>query len=118
MKNLFLTIFAFAVVKVTMLPVILFRILFCTKSEQDFKDYMFAIAIGLDQLGGSYLYGKPDWTVSSYTHYLASLGNRSAKRFSRVIDFLFGEGHCYNSFINEIATHEDELDALQGKNRG
>ena len=36
------------------------------------------IAIGIDQVGGSILYGTEDWTVSSYTHILAQKGIRSA----------------------------------------
>ena len=59
-------------------------------------------AIGLDQLGGAILYGEPDWTISSRTHWLARRGNRWARLFERVIDFLFGAGHCARSYENEF----------------
>jgi hypothetical protein len=118
MKNLLLAILAYIIVHVTMLPVMFFRLLFFTPTNKDFKDYMFAIAIGLDQLGGSYLYGKPDWTVSSYTHHLTCQGSVAAYKFREVIDFMFGKGHCYNSYINEVATHRKELDDIRRARRG
>ena len=118
MTNLFLALIAYVIVHLTMLPVIVYRLIFCTSSVQDFKNYMFSIAIGLDQLGGSYLYGKPDWTVSSYTHHLACQGSMTALKFRRVIDFIFGDKHCYNSYINEIATHKKEMAEIRRKQRG
>jgi len=59
-------------------------------------------AIGLDQLGGAILYGEPDWTVSSRTHWLAMKGNKAAALFERFIDMLFGKGHCASAYTNEI----------------
>ena len=59
-------------------------------------------AIGLDQLGGAILYGEPDWTISSRTHWLARRGNRWARMFERVIDMFFGPGHCARSYDNEF----------------
>jgi hypothetical protein len=113
MKNMYLAVLAYVIVHITMLPVVLYRLLFKVRSRQAFKDYMFAIAIGLDQLGGSYLYGKPDWTVSSYTHYLTCKGNMRAYRFRQFIDFFFGKNHCRDSYINEVATHRKDLDEVQ-----
>ncbi len=59
-------------------------------------------AIGLDQLGGAILYGEPDWTISSRTHWLARRGNRWARMFERVIDMFFGPGHCARSYRHEF----------------
>ncbi len=59
-------------------------------------------AIGLDQLGGAILYGEPDWTISSRTYFLAKNGNKYAKWFEAVIDFIFGEGHCRHSYYHEF----------------
>ncbi len=59
-------------------------------------------AIGLDQLGGSILYGEPDWTISSRTWWLADRGNRWARGFMRIINLFFGKNHCQNSYRNEF----------------
>ena len=66
-------------------------------------------AIGLDQLGGAILYGEPDWTISSRTYYLAHVRHGAgdverwlALAFERLIDALFGRGHCRKSYENEI----------------
>ncbi|WP_201353808.1 hypothetical protein [Hydrogenimonas urashimensis] len=66
--------------------------------------YFKTAAIGFDQAGGSILYSQEDYTISSYTYYLAIYkGNRQAQWFLRFIDFVFGENHCKNSFENEAA---------------
>jgi len=59
-------------------------------------------ALGLDQLGGAILYGEPDWTISSRTYWLARRGNRYAAMFERLIDALFGQGHCVGSYVSEF----------------
>jgi len=59
-------------------------------------------AIGLDQLGGSILYGEPDWTVSSRTYWLARKGNCHAFYFEQFINFFFGKDHCKNSYQHEF----------------
>ena len=59
-------------------------------------------AIGLDQLGGSILYNKPDWTISSRTYWLRSQGNQYAAWFERFINLFFGKNHCENSYKTEI----------------
>ena len=82
---------------------------------QDNKKYFFAIAIGLDQLGGSILYCQPDWTVSSWTYYLSTYKkSKHARYFMYLIDFLFGKDHCKRSFeweskYNIIPKDEDWL---------
>jgi len=68
-------------------------------------------AIGLDQLGGSILYGQPDWTVSSRTWFLANQGHRWAQRFMSVIDAFFGQEHCKNSYAHEFPPIQN----IQGK---
>lgn len=61
------------------------------------------VAIGLDQLGCAVLYGEPDWTVSSRTHWLAKYkGNQYAAVFEKLIDAIFGRSHCRESFTHEF----------------
>jgi hypothetical protein len=64
-------------------------------------EYLFNIAIGIDQLGGSVLYNQPDWTVSSWTYYQSSK-HKEHYYFMKLIDSLFGKDHCYKSFVNEM----------------
>jgi len=66
------------------------------------SELWWATAIGLDQLGGSILYGEPDWTVSSRTYWLRARGNRYAFYFEQFINFFFGKNHCENSYKTEI----------------
>ena len=95
LKNFFLMIIAFIIV-VIFGPIVF--VLNCIL-RKDKKKYFFAVAIGLDQLGGSILYSRPDWTVSSWTYYLAEYRNRKpAKIFMKFIDSIFGKNHCKNSF--------------------
>ena len=70
-------------------------------ASEDLAYYFYAIAVGLDQLGGSILYEQPDWTVSSWTYYLCSKGNKCACWFMKFIDFIFGKEHCKKAFLDE-----------------
>ena len=68
------------------------------------SEYYLQIAIGIDQVGGSILYGTEDWTVSSYTHILAQKKIITAVYFEKLIDMLFGKDHCKLSYENESKT--------------
>jgi len=118
MKNLFLVFIAAIIVAVTAPLVIPYKLIIAKRSAISRKEYLFNLAIGLDQFGGSYLYGKPDWTVSSYTHYLSINGSYSATKFQAVIDFVFGENHCRNSYRNEVRSSEEELAVVRGDKHG
>ena len=65
------------------------------------KDYILQCAIGFDQAGGSVLYNEEDWTISSYTYYLCKHFKKHCW-FEKLIDFIFGKGHCEKSFHNEL----------------
>lgn len=68
------------------------------------NDYLYSVAIGFDQAGGSVIYGQEDYTISSYTYYLARYKNNVyAEKFMRFIDFIFGENHCEESFKKEAS---------------
>ena len=73
------------------------------------SDYLTNIAIGFDQAGGSLLYSQEDWTISSYTYYLCRKNNRYACGFKRVIDAIFGRGHCEKSYRWEVAKTKRDI---------
>lgn len=89
--------FIFAVVTITVTTPILFIIgLF----RFPFKEYLYTISIGLDQLGGSLFYNKMNWTVSGYTGYLVDIENKKQyKILYDLINFLFQDkNHCTNAY--------------------
>ncbi len=95
LHNLFLLIVAI-ILFVPTAPIV-----FLVNSIRWFKrDYWLIVAIGIDQLGGSILYGEEDWTISSYTHFLCFKYGRFCW-LEKFINFWFGEGHCERSYINE-----------------
>jgi len=101
-KNFFLL--AVAVILVLAFGIIAFVLNVVRKlfRRESLSDYVLIVAISFDQLGGSIIYAQEDWTVSSWTFYLARKGNRSAYYFMRFIDFFFGKRHCVNSYFTEI----------------
>ncbi len=77
------------------------------------RGYFMQVAIGLDQAGGSMLYGTEDYTVSTWSWELANQGNRAASWLVVVIDSLFGTGHCLRSWQNEISYAQQEKEELR-----
>jgi len=86
-----------------------FQLMRKAKRRESISDYLFTIAIGIDQLGGAILYEKENWTVSSYTYYLCSESRTFACRFNKIIDFLFGEWHCRDSYYRERREDSNEF---------
>ena len=76
---------------------------------ENLAEYYITAAIGFDQAGGSVLYEQENFTISSYTYYLCQKGNIYACVFMRLIDFIFGAGHCKAAF--EWETQKDCADA-------
>lgn len=72
------------------------------------KEYIYTIAIGIDQLGGSILYNKINWTVSGWTYVLARRAERGKEKdiyleFEGFINFLFRDPlHCKNAYKWEL----------------
>jgi len=65
--------------------------------------YWITVAEGIDQAGGSILYGQEDFTISAYTYHLCrGGGNGYACWFMGFIDALFGDGHCEGAWREEI----------------
>ena len=67
--------------------------------------YFKTIAITLDQVGASIIYGVEDWTISSYTHLLSKYENcYLASKFEFFINMLarvFEKDHCKTSYERE-----------------
>jgi len=80
-------------------------------NTKELSNYLFTIAIGIDQLGGSILYTQPDWTVSSWT-YIQSKNHKEHYYFifMKLIDFFFGKDHCKKSYEHEIKVHKEDLE--------
>jgi len=106
MRAFALMLIAALIMLVLGLPLLLGQAVRYLIMRKPLSDLWWATAIGLDQLGGSILYGEPDWTVSSRTYWLARKGkgkvNRYAFYFEQFINFFFGKNHCENSYKTEI----------------
>jgi len=96
-------IYLLLVVVAFILVVLIAPFVFVIRSifTKDKSNYYRSVALGLDQVGGSVLYAKEDWTVSSWTHYLCVKTCGWHCKFRAFIDKLFGEGHCKNAFQKE-----------------
>ena len=58
---------------------------------------LFIILLALDQLVCGVIWLRPDHTISGEVGYAAYHGKRWGKYAERVIDSLFGKGHCQRS---------------------
>ena len=58
---------------------------------------LFIILLALDQLVCGVIWLRPDHTISGEVGYAAYQGKRWGKYAERVIDALFGKGHCQHS---------------------
>jgi len=102
MRSFMMMIVALILMIVAAIPVALLQVVRYMVTRRKLGDLFFAIAIGLDQLGGSILYVQPDWTVSSRTYWLRVQGNTLAGIFERFINLFFGRNHCELSYLNEF----------------
>jgi hypothetical protein len=105
LKSASLLLIAIALILILGLPVFIYRAI----SAKDKSNYLYSVAYGIDQLGGSILYTQPSFTVSSYTHLLSVMGSTAARRFAALIDFFFGKEHCKDAYHNEV--RRDMLEA-------
>lgn len=100
LKSIFFVLIAF-ILLIILGPIAFIANLIFRKNK---ADYLFNIAIGIDQLGGSILYNQPDWTVSGWTyHQFNKTGHLEYYIFMRLIDFFFGKDHCKEAYYNELS---------------
>lgn len=101
MKSLLLIL---SITLVLILTPIVFSIQLIRKSfrKESLPEYFHVLAIGLDQLGGSIIYGYEDWCISSIAYYDASRGKNIW--FMKFINLLFQDPeHCKKSYEGEEA---------------
>jgi hypothetical protein len=77
---------------------VLYRIV---SKKYDLWYYFNAIAVGVDALGGSLIYGSKRHTISAITGYKAYLKSKWHIRQAKLIDKMFKNNHCYNAAVSE-----------------
>lgn len=110
MKSLLLALLAITVIFSITIPTLSIAILRKIYRKESISDYLYVVAIGFDQAGGSILYGQEDWTVSSWTYHLECKRNKYAHVFRVIIDLLFGKDHCKESFEKEARELNFKMD--------
>ena len=58
---------------------------------------LYCAVLSVDQLGSAVIFGRPDHTVSGEVGYAATLNKRWALRAEKILDKVFGAGHCQES---------------------
>ena len=86
------------------IPAFLFS---CVNNRNRLSEYLYDVAISIDELGGTLLYGARDKTVSHMTGFYILKGNLSAIIFGKIIDFLFGKNHCIDVYNRDIQKTND-----------
>ena len=67
------------------------------KALKSIANRLFIILLALDQLICGVIWLRPDHTISGEVGYAAYQGKRWGRIAERVIDTLFGKGHCQRS---------------------
>lgn len=102
-KSFFFLVFAILSLATLSLPAFIWGIY-----KFKVKEYVLNIALGIDQLGGSILYNKTNWTVSGWTYVLARRSEKGKRAkvylsFEKFINFLFqDQKHCYNAYLWDL----------------
>ena len=86
------------------IPAFLFS---CVNNRNRLSEYLYDVAISIDELGGTLLYVTRDKTVSHMTGFYILKGNLSAIIFGKIIDFLFGKNHCIDVYNRDIQKTND-----------
>ena len=71
------------------------------RKRDSLTNYLYNVAIAIDELGGTLLYAQKDRTVSYMTGKYALEGRWAAIAFASFIDLLFGKNHCVNEYYEE-----------------
>lgn len=110
MKKIFSNLMiVFAIIMVVILVIILGTLLFIIQTirkpyrKEDLSKYLKSVLIGLDQFGGTLIYGTEDWCISSMA-YAHSLDGKNIW-FMMLINklFFFDKDHCKRSYEMELA---------------
>ncbi len=72
-----------------------------TIRKESLKKYFYSLIIGLDQIGGTLLYGLEDWCISSIAYY--DFTKNRNRWFMNFINFLAQDkDHCKKSYQTEL----------------
>jgi len=95
-------------------PVVFFFQLFRKKYyKESLSEYIYSLSIGIDQLGGTIIYGLEDWKISSVAYYDAKYCNKNIW-FMNFINFLFQDKeHCKKSYKHEF--NELKIEPIRNK---
>jgi len=107
MRELVLFVVAYLLVMLLTPFVFIYKVI----KETNKKNYIETCAIGFDQAGGSVMYSKENFTISSYTYYLCRYCNKKCW-FMKFIDFIFGDKHCKNSYFWEVTKDKKDLEEI------
>ncbi len=101
MKEFLFLMLVFALVLVLGTIAFIGQVIRKTIRKESLKKYFYSLIIGLDQIGGTLLYGLEDWCISSIAYYDYSKGKN--KWFMHFINFLAQDKeHCKKSYFTEL----------------
>lgn len=101
-KSILLLSIAVILSALFMLPAILLQLGRKLYRRESLHEYLYTIAIGIDQLGGSIIFNEPDYTISTMLYVYSEKGNKYARKAMKLLDFIaekLGDGpkHCKKS---------------------
>ncbi|MFA7029993.1 MAG: hypothetical protein WC179_06970 [Candidatus Cloacimonadaceae bacterium] len=102
MINFGLFLIAFIVLAIFWLPLLLIQIIRLKYRRDDLGEWFFNLAVSLDYLGATLLYGTVGHTVSAITYKKATKGDKYHKVQMKIINFLFRDDyHCEKAYEDE-----------------
>jgi len=103
LKWFIITLIALSLLVILSPIAILLQIVYRTFSKKyDLWYYFNAIAVGIDDLGASFLYGSKRHTISAITGYKSFSGSKWYKIQEHFINFLLRDNkHCYKEAVDE-----------------
>jgi hypothetical protein len=102
LKWLFISILSIMLLVILAPISFVLQIIYRFKNKKyDFPYYFKSIAVGVDALGGSFIYGSKRHTISAITGYKSYNGDKYHAIQEKCIDWFFYDGHCKDEAIFE-----------------
>jgi hypothetical protein len=106
MLNIFFALFLIIISVVLLIIFAPIGIIFgVVRERSNLYMYFKKIAISIDQVGGTIMYGTEDWTISSYTHLMAKYGGHIEaivfEKFVNALAYPFEKNHCWAAYERE-----------------
>ncbi len=97
--NTLLLVIAIMLTSVLFIPLLLVQSI---RNRKRLGEYHYNLALNIDYMWGSLLFGEDGHTVSSEVYKRAKKGKRKYLVFMKIINFMFANDvHCLQSFIKE-----------------